>query len=518
MGTMIGTKETGFYEVLEKLGSGGMGDVFKGRDPKTNQMVAIKILSDELSKNDTAKKRFEREVKESIRLKHPNLIAAYANGEFRGRLYYVMEFVDGSTVKKEIMSKGPLEESRTIEILFQIGKALEYAAQQNIIHRDIKPDNIMVTHDGRAKLCDMGLAKSTEGGGQLTILGTVLGTPHYMSPEQARGDEVLDTRTDMFSLGSTSYHMLTGSPPFEGNDPISIMTAVLQEDPVPIQDRNPKISDEMCAIIAKMMAKEREKRYKNFSELLDDLVKLKKKEQTSAEAGGYAPKSKIKEQKFKESFYPSEIDILVGQIAVHNKLITVPKLEECLNRQESLALCGVQIELSDIFVEQKIIAPAQKGTLDKLKVQVFLDRSDEVIVKLCGNHNVLQEREINEIQKWRKAQMKGLAGLLVENKLLDEEKHQRISASLRQAINTEESKALLKVALENNLVSQAQAEKCSRIYSNTIVMGRYKDLGAVFLEKGFLVPEALNALIRAIRRSMLTSKNASEYLQEKRST
>jgi serine/threonine-protein kinase len=510
MGYMIGS-----YEVLEKLGSGGMGDVFKGRDPKTTQIVAIKILSEELSSNERGRERFKREVQQSVQLKHPSLIAAYSSGEFKGRLYYVMEFVNGVTAKKELLGKGPFEESRAIEIMIQIAEALNYAHQKGIIHRDIKPDNIMITYDGKAKLCDMGLAKSTEGGEvKLTLMGTVLGTPHYMSPEQAKGEEKLDTRSDIFSLGSTCYHLLTASPPFEGNEPVAIMNALVEKEPVSMVERNSKITEGMCAVIAKMMAKDREKRYQTPTELLEDLLKLKKKEVTSAEQGGYAPKSKLRQQKFLDSFYPSETDVLIGQIALHNKLVTIDKLDQCLHRQEALALVGIELTLSDVLLEQKVVNPQQKALLEKAKLDTVMNRSDEIFLKACGAHNLLNEKETNEVQKLRKAQIKGLGGYLVALNLLDGEKRLRISSAIKHAFIAEESKQILKVALENSILSQPQIEKCSRIYTNNVVMGKYRDLGSILLEKGFLVPEALKALLRAVRRSMITGKPAVQYLKQ----
>ena len=266
MGYMIGD-----YEVVEKIGSGAMGDVFKGRDIKNDRLVAIKILSDELSSNNRARERFKREIRQTIQLDHPNIISAYTAGEFKGRLYYVMEFIDGTTVKKKIVTQGCYEEQKVLEIMLQISSALEYASKFGIIHRDIKPDNIMITVDSKAKLCDLGLAKSTESDNKLTVMGTVLGTPHYMSPEQAQGEDDLDERSDIFSLGATFYHMLTGVPPFDGPDPISIMTKLLESDPPPIQERNPRISDETCQVVNQMMSKKREDRYQSFADLVKDL-------------------------------------------------------------------------------------------------------------------------------------------------------------------------------------------------------------------------------------------------------
>lgn len=479
MGYMIGD-----YEVVEKLGSGAMGDVFKGRNRKTNEFVAIKILSEELSNNQRAVERFKREIQQTIQLDHPNLITAYTAGEFKGRLYYVMEYVEGVTAKKELLTRGPYDEFRAVEIIIQLAKALEYAAKFGIIHRDIKPDNIMITYDGKAKLCDMGLAKSTESENKLTILGTVLGTPHYMSPEQAQGEENLDTKSDIFSLGSTSYHLLTGSPPYEGEDPISIMTALIESEPTPIQDRNPKVSDPTCAVIAKMTAKDKGKRYQTFTEVLQDLYKLKKREMTSAQQSGMG-QTKTRQQKFKESHVPNEVDILLAQIAVHNKIVSPKKLEECFIRQESLALVGIHLNLSDALVELRVITPQQRAALEKAKMQFILDRGDEVFIKVCNTNNFLKQNEVQELQKFRKARYKGLGGLMVSHKIIGDDKREKIYASIRHAVGGEEGKLILKTAMENNLVSKQQAENAQEYTQTMLLWGNIKILVPFLWKKGF---------------------------------
>lgn len=504
----------GDYEVIDRLGSGAMGDVFKGRNTKTNEIVAIKMLSEELSSNPRAVERFKREVQQTIKLKHPNLVAAFDSGEYKGRSYYVMEFVEGVTAKKELLSRGPYDEVRVLEIMIQICKALEYAAGFGIIHRDIKPDNIMITYDGKAKLCDMGLAKSTENETKLTLLGTVLGTPHYMSPEQARGDEKLDTRSDIFSLGSTNYHLLTGSPPFEGQDPISVMQALIEEDPTPIQDRNPKISDATCAVVAKMMEKDRNKRYQTFTEVLQDLYRIKRREMTTAQMSGSLPQSKIKLQKFNECFVPNETDVLVMQITMHNKLTTPEQAEICLRRQETLMMIGISLDISEVMVEMRFITQQQKTSLDKTKMQFMLDRGDDLFIKVCTSNNFLEPKEATEVARLKKEGQKGIGALLFSRDIIGADKREKIAAAIKHAMFGEEGKAILKIAVEANLISKPQAEKCSRIYSNNVVMGKYRDLCSILIEKGFLVPEAANAVLRAVRRSTLTGKSAINYIDE----
>lgn len=513
MAVMIGD-----YEVIDKLGSGAMGDVFKGRSTKTNEIVAIKILSEELSNNPRAVERFKREVQQTIKLKHPNLVAAFDSGEYKGRSYYVMEFVEGVTAKKELLSRGPYDELRVLEVVIQICKALEYAAQFGVIHRDIKPDNIMITYDGKAKLCDMGLAKSTENETKLTLLGTVLGTPHYMSPEQAKGEEKLDTRSDIFSLGATTYHLLTGSPPFEGQDPITVMQALIEEDPTPIQDRNPKISDATSAVIAKMMEKDRNKRYQNFTEVLQDLYRIKRREMTTAQLSGNLPQSKIKLQRFVECFVPSDTDVLATQIAIHNKLATQDQVEACLRRQEALIMIGITLDMTEVLVEMRFISPQQKAALDKTKMQFMLDRGDDLFIKVCTSNSFLDAKETAEAVRLKKEGQKGIGALLFARDIISAEKREKITAAIKHSMFGEEGKAILKIAVESNMISKPQAEKCSRIYSNNVVMGKYRDMCSILVEKGFLVPEASSAVLRAVRRCMLTGKSAIGYIEEVKQT
>lgn len=496
----------GDYEVVEKIGSGAMGDVFKGRDIKNDNLVAIKILSDDLSGNPRAVDRFKREIRQTIQLNHPNIISACAAGEFKGRLYYVMEFIDGTTVKKKIITNGSYEEQKALEIILQIASALEYAAKFGIIHRDIKPDNIMITVDSKAKLCDLGLAKSTESDNKLTVMGTVLGTPHYMSPEQAQGEDNLDERSDIFSLGATFYHMLTGSPPFDGPDPITIMTRLLESSPPHIQERNPRVSDETCQVVDMMMKKNKNERYQSFAELVKELKKRISE----------PVKKRTISAKFYECYIPSQSDVLLGQIAVHNKVTVPAKMEACLNRQESLYLMGVELDISDIMVEQKIISNQQRSLLHKAKIQFLLDRFDECFFKSCESNNLLSPIEINEAKNYKASGHKGVGAFLLSQGKISEDKRQKIYANIKMLLTSEEGKAVLKCALDSKVLTQTQIERTSRIYSNTIVMGKYRSVGQILVEKEYLHNNDFQALLRGVRRSMITGQPATKYIQEKR--
>jgi serine/threonine-protein kinase len=264
------------YEIIEKIGQGGMGSVFKARQVSMNRIVALKILPPRLAKIDRFVKRFVREAQSAGKLDHPNIVRGVDVGQAEGLYYFAMEFVEGKTANKIIKERGRLPENEAVDIVLQVARGLEHAYQQQIVHRDIKPDNIMVTNDGVAKLTDLGLAKSTTGETDITLAGATFATPDYGSPEQARGgDEKIDTISDIYSLGATLYHMLTGSVPFPGESATVVMTKHINEKLRSPKELVPELSDHVCHVVHKMMAKRREDRYQNPTELIADLEQVK---------------------------------------------------------------------------------------------------------------------------------------------------------------------------------------------------------------------------------------------------
>lgn len=259
------------YKVVEKIGSGSMGFVYKATQINLDRTVALKILAPSLSDDKEYIRRFLRETRLIAKLRHEHIISGIDAGEVEGVYYLVTEYVDGETVKQILKREGKMEERRVQEIVLQIAKALDYLSRSDLVHRDIKPSNLMVTSEGVAKLCDLGLAKETTNDPGLTMTGTSMGTPNYISPEQASGEKSVDIRSDIYSLGATAYHMLTGTTPFTGKSPQEVMLKHLQEKLIPPKERNPRIGDRLNNVIVKMMAKERAKRYQTPSELIDDL-------------------------------------------------------------------------------------------------------------------------------------------------------------------------------------------------------------------------------------------------------
>src|SRR5262249_37370520 len=287
--------EIAHYRVINKLGAGGMGEVWLAEDTRLGRKVALKMLPEQFTRDEDRVRRFVQEAKAASALNHPNIITIHEIAQTDSRHYIATEFIEGDTLRQKL-SHGPLPVDETLEVASQVAGALAAAHKAGVIHRDIKPENVMVRSDGIVKVLDFGLAKLTEQRYEApdvvdesaptiakvnTNPGTVMGTVGYMAPEQVRGKEV-DVRTDVFSLGVILYEMVTGRAPFLGETPSGVIAALLEREPAPISRLAPDTPAELRHIINKALRKDREDRYQSVRSMLADLKALKQEMEFTA--------------------------------------------------------------------------------------------------------------------------------------------------------------------------------------------------------------------------------------------
>jgi predicted Ser/Thr protein kinase len=267
-------KEIGHCKIQRKLGQGGMGAVYLAHHPGLNRAVAIKILPGDLASDPEYKERFFREARLAARLEHPNVVQVHDVGEEEGIHYISMQYIEGKSLDGILKEKKKLSVNEALSITKRVAVALSAAAKLGIVHRDIKPHNILLSKDGVVKVADFGLAKDEDSNRSISEPGVVMGTPYYMSPEQAKGEKV-DHRSDIYSLGATLYHMLTGRRLFDGGTPVSIVMKQASEQPVPARQVEPSIPEPVAALLDRALQKDPAKRFSSADELVRALDALK---------------------------------------------------------------------------------------------------------------------------------------------------------------------------------------------------------------------------------------------------
>jgi serine/threonine protein kinase len=280
-------QSVGDYDLMEKIAEGGMGTIWKGRHRSTGETVAVKIMSSQMGGNAVLLKRFEQEFRAASRLDHPNIVRALDYGESGATPYLVMEFVDGESLGRRIERDGRIPEVDAIRIIAQVAQGLHRAHKQGLVHRDVKPDNILVTPDGTAKLADLGLVKETDTDLNLTKTGRGLGTPHFMAPEQFRDAKNAGPRCDIYSLGATLYQMVTGELPFRSTGPLEAWMKKVQNDLAAPRAIAPDLSERVDWAIRRAMAVQPAHRPATCREFVEDLIghSTRRIPTTDAEAG-----------------------------------------------------------------------------------------------------------------------------------------------------------------------------------------------------------------------------------------
>jgi len=313
----------GDYEILGVLGAGGMGVVYRARDVALERLVALKTLSPRLAEDPEFVQRFMREAKVVARLNHPNIVQIYNLGSVDNTYFLAMEFLDGQPLSQHLRgARWP--EADAVGLVRQACRALALAHEQGIIHRDIKPDNLVLTKRGEIKLVDLGIAKQLDEDQALTQTGHSLGSPHYISPEQIRGEKSIDGRADIYSLGATFFHMVTGHCPFEA-DTAPVIMSMHMHDPMP-DPRTfvPELSDGLCRVLSRMMAKQRDERYPDVESLDADLQRLLRGETPVASGTTELPDGATR-------VLPATIAVTGGQQPTNYDSAVLGRLEEMLS-------------------------------------------------------------------------------------------------------------------------------------------------------------------------------------------
>lgn len=263
----------GRYEIGEVVGYGGMAEVHRGRDLRLGRDVAVKLLRADLSRDESFLIRFQREAQNSASLNHPNIVAVFDTGEDMGIPYMVMEFVNGRTLKEVLLAEGRFDAATACEVVADMCSALDFSHKHHIIHRDVKPGNVMLSDTNQVKVMDFGIARALASGqATMTQTSAVIGTAQYLSPEQARG-ETVDARSDVYAVGCVLYELLVGHPPFTGDNPVSVAYQHVREEARPASELNPNVPDSVDAVIMKALAKNPENRYHSAGEMREDLIR-----------------------------------------------------------------------------------------------------------------------------------------------------------------------------------------------------------------------------------------------------
>jgi serine/threonine-protein kinase len=355
----------GRYRIIRRLGSGGMADVYCAEDTQLGREVALKLLYRRFAEDEEFVERFRREASSAAGLQHPNVVQVFDRGEWDGTYYIAMEFLTGRNLTQVVRDHGPLEPALAVDLTIQILKAARFAHRRGIVHRDIKPHNVIVDDEGRAKVTDFGIARA--GASDMTETGSIMGTAQYLSPEQAQGHPV-DARADLYSIGIVLYELLTGAPPFDAESPVTIALKQVSEEPVPAMHRNPAVSPALDAVVMRALRKDPAARFQNADEFIAALE--------SAMAGGYVETVAVAEDPV--AALEEEDRRNLGRIAVIALVV--------------LALAALAIGAWLLLTPDKVRVPDVVGKRSGTASQLLQSRGFEVDVVPIQSDTVAEDR------------------------------------------------------------------------------------------------------------------------------
>jgi len=362
------------YKVLNRIGSGGMADVYCAEDLQLGRRVALKLLYRRFAEDDEFVERFRREASSAAGLQHPNVVAVYDRGEFDGTYYIAMEYLEGRSLKQIVRQDGALDPDRAIDLVIQILKAARFAHRRGIVHRDIKPHNVIVDDEGRAKVTDFGIARA--GASDMTETGSIMGTAQYLSPEQAQGHPV-DARSDLYSIGVVLYELLTGRVPFDAESAVTIALKQVSEEPVPPSQYNPAVSDQLEDVVMRALQKDPANRFADAEQFIVALEQARGIPPGTGEYTRIAPNT---------GSYPG--------------LAPVAALEEADRRNlrwlwwllALLALAGIAVGAYLLLVPEKVTVPDVVGRRSATAASILQNRGFEVNVENVRSDSVPADR------------------------------------------------------------------------------------------------------------------------------
>ena len=506
----------GKYEIEEILGTGSTGRLYRVLDPESGGRLALKILLEELQSCTDSRRRFQREIQFLIQMEHPHLVHAVDAGEWMQRPFLVMELLDGDSIKRQLRRRSFTPEE-ALMIVIQVASAMDYVGQFDLIHRDIKPENILLTREGVAKLTDMGLAKTRTSQNHISAPGTVLGTPQYMSPEQSRGDSGLDCRTDIYGLGATFYHLLSGSPPISGKQLNEVLEKASRSEIEPLRDMMPGLSEAYHSCVEMMMHRYRDERYESFAQLLADLHRLRWGEPTLAirERKSSTRSSRMaRQRRFSFGLIPTDRDMYTGHLVLKLGLLNPAQLRQALEEQETLARTGVRIDLADTICYLGFCSGAKRFELDRARIELEMKSEMDLFFQAVVEHGLCSAEGIEFCRARAASSGRHPSRILVESGWLDIDRGRRARDQQRLARRSAEDDLFLDTAIAARFLKRRQSDQARLIQNNRSLMGQGNDIGHILVERGFLTEEQRRVTLRAIRRHQLLDSDILELIKD----